>query len=41
MNKELIEEARKVATLWRGAGFKHGVEDLLDRLADALEEKND
>lgn len=36
MNKELIQEAYKVAELWRRSGFEHGVENLLDRLADAL-----
>lgn len=39
MDKELIEEARRVAELWRRSGFRHGVENLLDRMADALEEK--
>jgi hypothetical protein len=36
-NEELIAEARKTAKLYRGVGHNHGIENTLDRLADALE----
>lgn len=41
MTDPLVIEARAVAKLWRSSGLTHGVETLLDRLADALERVTD
>ena len=39
MNEELVKEARSLAAAYVKVGHRHGIESLLTRLADALEDR--
>lgn len=38
MSESLIDEAKRVAGLYRKVGHKHGIEDLLERMISAIED---